>query len=209
MTAVVAAQIAGRIVPASRRLSAFRVETGRRTEVAQHSVRTREDLGRAPVVPGVAAGCGRVSAGTDRSRARPGSAQKVSRARRRAQQHQLASGARPAPPRRSGTSRRGGDRAAVFKNSRRPGSRFSGRRSSRSAVSEDIGRSCWLPQRIAMPHAAICCSSTVPMARWRTRTCSERNRADEGTVLWSAGPEGSRQEFVVDVGSPVRFVAGR
>ena len=37
----------------------------------------------------------------------------------------------------------------------------------------------------------------------------ERRRTDEGMVLWSAGPEGSRQEFAVDVGSPVRFVAGR
>jgi hypothetical protein len=37
----------------------------------------------------------------------------------------------------------------------------------------------------------------------------ERDRSGDGTVLWSAGPEGSRQEFVVDVGSPVRFVAGR
>jgi hypothetical protein len=37
----------------------------------------------------------------------------------------------------------------------------------------------------------------------------ERTTTGAGTVLWSAGADGSRQEFVLDVGSPVRFVAGR
>ena len=37
----------------------------------------------------------------------------------------------------------------------------------------------------------------------------ERMTADAATALWSAGADRSPQEFVVDVGSPVRFTAGR
>jgi len=37
----------------------------------------------------------------------------------------------------------------------------------------------------------------------------ERTTTGAGPVLWGAGADGSRQEFVVDVGSPVRFVASR
>jgi len=36
-----------------------------------------------------------------------------------------------------------------------------------------------------------------------------RTTADASTALWSAGADRSPQEFVVDVGSPVRFTAGR
>jgi len=37
----------------------------------------------------------------------------------------------------------------------------------------------------------------------------ERTTTGDGPVLWSAGAATSQQEFVVDVGSAVRFVAGR
>jgi hypothetical protein len=37
----------------------------------------------------------------------------------------------------------------------------------------------------------------------------ERMTPDAGTALWSAGANGSTQEIMVDVGSPVRFAAGR
>jgi hypothetical protein len=41
------------------------------------------------------------------------------------------------------------------------------------------------------------------------REVFERTTTGDGPVLWSAGAATSQQEFVVDVGSAVRFVAGR
>ena len=49
---VVAAQVSGRVLPAAGRLRALGVEAGVRAEVAQHPIRTREDVG-ASVVPRV------------------------------------------------------------------------------------------------------------------------------------------------------------
>src|SRR5262245_28877582 len=47
------AQIARRIVPASRRLSAFRAEPGIRPEIAEHPVRPGKDVGIAAAVSSI------------------------------------------------------------------------------------------------------------------------------------------------------------
>ncbi len=48
-----------------------------------------------------------------------------------------------------------------------------------------------------------------PGGRLVHREVFARTTADAATALWSAGADRSPQEFVVDVGSPVRFTAGR
>ena len=48
-----------------------------------------------------------------------------------------------------------------------------------------------------------------PGGRLVHREVFARTTADAATALWSAGADRSPQEFMVDVGSPVRFTAGR